>query len=457
MKNVYKALALTAFPAMFVMFQNFTTAPKPPEKFKIIWHIGTVVEPIADATEERKNLLASLKSHVDGYYFLVLNNGSLLTYWKNRPIECLINYKSLKWKNQDGNGTVKLSLDGKLFGEDAKEECATKLVNYQLQEWEKSDKKLRFKDFQKAMHENALKRVFKNLDIQGEQKAGKKIMAEMLLRGGDNGELFYNPVADRLKFLINESGKLELPKSYGFLQQNGIIPDRMMTYQEPRPQSENGSLLRIPLVKNGPTLYEPGVQGCSFCLPWNLRVLDMVGEAFERENLKSPRMAVNIRTWSQDYETKMKAFLRTGPSKFDGINVEGSANKMMKASYERSLDGVAWMLKETNRPVSFLIPGALNLDETDTEELRDEKRIEHFLEYINDVNNYLNKKLKLPIGQNAICNSRLSLIVGSYGSPLHMETFPIYRHDVAGQRTRKAGTVGAEILTLSRLRDKMCK
>lgn len=455
-KTKIQLLALSAFPVLFLMFQNFQSQPAAPEKFKIIWHVGTAIEPLADATGDKLNVIENIKSHVDGYYFLVLNNGSLLTYWKGRPIECLINYKSLKWKNQDGSQEVKLSLNGKLYGEDAKDKCAFELEAYQTKLWEQSGKKLRFKEFQVALHENALKRAFKNLNLQGEKAAGKTIMAEMLIRGGQNGEFVYNSTADMIN-LLKPDGVLSTPKSYSFLRDNGIAPDRMMTYQEPRPQSENGSLVRVPLEKNGPTDYEPGVQGCTFCLPWNLRVLDMVADAFERENLRAPKMAINIRTWSPAFEEKMHAFLKTKPKHFGGINVEGSAKKMHKASYEKSLDGVAYMLKNTNRPVSFLIPGSLNLDETDTEDMRDEKRLEQFLEYIRDVNSYLNEKLALPKGQNAICNSRLSLIVGSYGSPMHMETLPLFRHDGAGQRTHRAGTVGSEILVLSNLRDRLCK
>lgn len=458
MKKAYIIMALSAFPVLFVTFQNFTPVVPKAEKFKIIWHVGSAIEDMADASAGRIKLLNSIKGHVDGYYFLVLNNGSLLTYWPSRPQECLINYKSLKWKNQDSDdGVIKLRIDGKLYGEEHKEKCAAELEKYQADLYRLSDKKLSYKEFQISLHENALKRVMKNLDIQGEQAAGKKVMAEMLLRGGDTGDFFYNPKADKIKLKLNKDGQLSLPKSYEFLKENGIIADRLMTYQEPRPQSENASLLQIPLEPNGPTDYEPGHGGCSFCLPWNIRVIDLVADAFKKENLNVPRMAVNIRTWNDDFEKIVLKHLRTNPSKFDGINVEGSAKKLDKVSYDRSIEGAAWMLKNTNKPVSFLIPGYLAEDELDSQDVRDEKYLEHFLEYVTSVNEDLSSALKLPKGQNAICNEKLSLIVGSYGAPLHLEPLPVFRHDGAGNKTHRAGTVTSKILALSKFRDRVCQ
>lgn len=455
MKTVLKITIVGILPVLFFTFQNFTRIPAAPEKFKIIWHIGSALEPLADATADRMQIIENLKGHVDGYYFLVLNNGSLLTYWKGRPIECLINYKSLKWKNEASEVPVLITLNGQEYGLETQERCAAELKSFQIKLWEQSGKTVPFKQFQLAIHEDALKRVLTKLDIKGEQLAGKKVMAEMLIRGGETGDFFYNPTADRIS-LIKKDGVVMLPKSYDFLSQNGIMPDRLMTYQEPRPQSGNGSLLRVPLVKGGPTEYEPGKISCSWCLPWNLRMIDMVAAAFDLEQLKVPRLAVNIRTWKPEYENVVREHLKSNPSKFDGINVEGSSHKLDKPSYDKSIEGVAWMLKNTNKPVSFLIPGSLFQDETDTQEIRDEKFIQNFLDYLKTMNADLNRKLDLPPGLNALCNSRLSLIVGSYGSPLHMEVLPLIRHDSFGNRTHKAGTVGSEILALKNYRDKLC-
>lgn len=456
MKKILKLSIFAIFPVLFLTFQNFTTVPTTPEKFKIIWHIGSAIEPLADASDDRLNLINNLKTHVDGYYFLVLNKGSLLTYWKGRPFECMINYKSLKWKSEDGDGPVSVTLNGREYGQATKERCAAQLEAYQAKLWVQSGKKLTFKQFQIALHENALKRVLTNLNIKGEQAAGKRIMSEMIVRGGDNGNFVYNRATDKIS-LVKKDGVVDLPKSYGFLKANGIIPDRLMTYQEPRPQSENDSLLRVPLVKGGPTEYVPGEIRCDWCLPHNLRVIDMLANALEAEMLKVPRMAINIRTWDENSVASIKQQLLKHPSKFDGINIEGSSHKFAKASYDRSVEGAAWMLRNTSKPISFLIPGALFEDETDTQEMRDEKYIQHFLEYVTALNADLNKKLNLPLGKNALCNSRLSLIVGSYGSPLHMESFPLFRHDDQGNRIRRAGTVGSEILVLKNYRDKLCK
>lgn len=438
------------------MFQNFTQVPTAgsPEKFKIIWHVGSAIESIADTPPNQKHILDAIRSRVDGYYFLVLNNGSLLTYWKDRPIQCLINFKNLRWKNEDGAGNAQIYLNGESFDKDTQAECSAALLKYQENLWNLSGKKLPFKKFQVALHEDALKRVLANLDIKAEQAAGKKVMAEMILRTGNTGDFNYDPNTDKVQLVVRD-GQLSLPKSYDFLRSNGIIANRLMTYQEPRPQSDVGALLRVPLVKGGPTVY-PAPGGCSFCLPKNLRVLDLVANALQRENLETPRLAINIRTWDSTYEEAVKKQLASRPSKFDGINVEGNAKKLDKKSYESSIKGVKWMIQNTNLPISFLIPGVLFDGETDREEVRDEKYLENFLTYVNELNADLNNALALPPGKNALCNSRLSLIVGSYGAPVHMQTLPLVRRDRNGVKTNRAGTVSTEIIALSNLRTRLC-
>jgi hypothetical protein len=462
---------MAALGAHLTTFQNLAYAGSnsAPEKFKIIWHVGPNSESLADAREDDPRI-ARLRSKVDGYYFLVLAATSTLTYWPERPLHCRMNFRNLERWNQEEKDDPEhfVRLNGVDYGVGHKEGCTQALADYRQKKWEalygadaaRGKKVPTIGAFVISEHEEALKRVLKNLKIKEEQAAGKTVMSEMILISTDTGPagaFSYDAARDEISMV-------RLPKSYGFLAENGIHLDRAMTYQEPHTQGlpDHNSLLRVPMNPGEDTSYFNGQLGtpCRFCLPDNLRMIGMLEDAFSNAQERSPRMAINIRAWNEKKhgEEILKRMGTRDFAKFDGINIEGSDKKMEKASYATTVKGAAWILQNTKYPISMLIPGSLDRDNNQTNLLvnRDKYAIENLINYVKTFDQQLSAEMKLPTGKHAICDSRMSIIVGGYGAPLHMEPLPLYRRDQNGKLLHPAGTVGMQILVLERFREKLC-
>ena len=112
--------------------------------------------------------------------------------------------------------------------------------------------------------------------------------------------------------------------------------------------------------------------------------------------------------------------------------------------------GVSWLLAKTDRDISFLMPGYWERDQVGNEEEID-TQIPRLRQLFIVLNDGLNAKMKLPTGQNAICNNRLAFIVGSYGKPVSVKSLPMRRAD-----GRLAGTVTGQIQLLSDIRKEIC-
>ncbi len=63
----------------------------------------------------------------------------------------------------------------------------------------------------------------------------------------------------------------------------------------------------------------------------------------------------------------------------------------------------------------------------------------------------LNSRMGKQGGKNAICTSRITFIVASYGAPIHVKTLPIARPD-----GKLAGTVAGQIKLINDLRANLC-
>ena len=137
---------------------------------------------------------------------------------------------------------------------------------------------------------------------------------------------------------------------------------------------------------------------------------------------------------------------------FGGFNFEGGSGMLLdsKKSPEPLIEGVSWILANTDRDISLLMPGYWPRDmvgnEAEIDTLID--RMRHF---VNFLNTGINAGMKLPEGQNAICNNRLVFIVGSYGRPVHVKPLPMRRDD-----GKLAGTVTGQIEALADLRTELC-
>ena len=137
---------------------------------------------------------------------------------------------------------------------------------------------------------------------------------------------------------------------------------------------------------------------------------------------------------------------------FGGFNFEGGTGMLLdsKKSPQPLIEGVSWLLANTDRDISLLMPGYWPRDmignEAEIDTLID--RVRHF---VSVVNSGVNAKMNLPKGQNALCNNRLVLIVGSYGQPVHVKPLPIRRED-----GKLAATVTGQIKLLSDIRQELC-
>ena len=68
--------------------------PHDANSFRILWHVATQIEDLADAASDPKAMadVREAQKLVDGYYFNALMAGSLI-YWPGRPKTCQVNFK----------------------------------------------------------------------------------------------------------------------------------------------------------------------------------------------------------------------------------------------------------------------------------------------------------------------------------------------------------------------------
>ncbi len=147
----------------------------PSNSFRIIWHIGTQIEDLADAgrNPEALETISSVQKLVDGYYFNVLRGGKF-TYWPGRPRECALNAKMYKKLESQEISAEELSLSGDEI--DVRKDCDERQKEYLAGRLGK-DATMDPNRAAALLHAEAMKRVIDNLGVKSEQQRGKVILS----------------------------------------------------------------------------------------------------------------------------------------------------------------------------------------------------------------------------------------------------------------------------------------
>ena len=405
--------------------------PGPDGQFRIFWQISTQVEAIADAASNPTAMsdIREARDLVSGYYINALLGGPLI-YWPDRPKECRLNFKRI-----DEGDSIEVEGETFTFAEGGAKGHAA-CVRQQ-------DPYLRSKskaaDPGKDVHIDALRRVFRNLDLSAEQKAGKAVWAVALILVTD---FIYDKAKDKVRLA-------ELPETYCVLNASGITLNGLMIYQEPKLQTRRGRFVHIPRKNpRGELFYSTPRQDK---LPENTHAFQLIAGSFDEAGVPIGGFRANVRRWRERHSEALARELVKIPQ-FGGFNFEGGTGMLAVArkSPERLITGVSWILANTKSDISFLMPGYWDRDMVGNEDEVD-TQIARLRQLIMVINTGLNAKMQLPPGQNAVCSNRLVFIVGSYGQPVHVKSLPMRRAD--GQL---AGTVTGQIRLLADLRKELC-
>lgn len=400
-----------------------------PGKFRIFWHIATQVEDLADAGKDAAKLkdIREVQKIADGYYMNMLITGPLV-YWPGRPKQCATNFKRI-------NEGDSIEITGDTFsfpqgGGAGRNECEAEQADF--------EKKAGFSDTVSLQHA-AMKRVMANLDIAAEQKAGKEVIGVLIINGR---EMAYDGAADAIKLK-------NLPKTMCFFNSVDFAPNSWMTYQEPNIQMKQGVFVWVPRKgADGKVVKSKNPKADK--APENPRVYSLVESAFQTAGVPFGEIYANMRKWNRRQTPDLAKQLAAMPE-IRGFNFEGGASvPVTKArKIENYSNGIAWILKNTDKNVSILMPGYWDRADIGSEDEIDTLP-ERTRDYVKMLNDEVSKKMGLPQGQNAFCTGRLILIPGSYGKPLHVKTLPSMR------KGKYAGTVTGEIRILNDLRNEMC-
>jgi hypothetical protein len=372
--------------------------------FRILWHVATQIEQIADADAAAIADIRETQKKVDGYYVNAILRGPI-TYWPGRPAECSLNNKIRTAQTNETCGAGRKKMLQKL--------------GY---------------DNETDLQVDGMKRAAEVLGLAKEQSRGKIVMTEMLV---NDIAMTYVPQTDSIK--LNE-----LPASQCLLNAMSVTPDAYMVYQEPAAQVNNGKYLWVPRKDAGKVA--KSAQPKADKIPENTRVFGMIDAAYRQAGIPFGNIFPNIRSWNRK-SPGLVGELAAIPS-IAGYNFEGGSRLFVEEprKVEAFARGVAWSLQNTKDYVSILMPGYWPDGMTGTTEGIDTlpKRVRDYVLALND-------KLSGITGKsNAICNGRIILVPASYGRPVHVSTLPSMRNN------SYAGTVTGEIRMLADLRKKLC-
>ena len=403
-----------------------------PKHFRIFWHIATQIEDIADApgNDAAMRDLATAEALADGFYVNALLGGPLI-YWPERPKVCELNFKRVN--TNDKIALPDEDVDFPDGGEGGRADCNKLLEDYLAKQPDATDTP---QEIQLA----ALQRVVDVLKLKAVQAAGKPVWGANIIR---NTDFSYDKATD--KVTLNS-----LPTTYCVMNSLGITLNEMMLYQEPVGQVRKGLFVWIPRKRpNGELKFSSNARRDK--IPENPRALGLIEQSFRDAGLPESGMRVNVRRTRAAQAEKMFPELDKIRN-FAGYNFEGGTVliEAKKQNFDLMIDNVAWILKNSSRDISMLMPGYWSRDEIDTEEKLD-VLISRMRQLILSLNTKLNAKLQLPEGQNAMCTDRIVVIPASYGKPLRVKTLPMHRADGS-----LAATVTGQIKLLDEIRKELC-
>ncbi|WP_373506293.1 hypothetical protein [Aestuariivirga sp.] len=398
-------------------------------QFRIFWQISTQIEDVADAAGNPAALkdIREARALSDGYYINTLLAGPLI-YWPGRPKQCALNKKV-------SAGTEEIELDGEFFTPEGGTATRDACARTQEEFVRKTGKYANARE----MQIDALKRVFRNLDLVQEQKRGKLVWGEQLVT---TEEFSYDRSSDKVR--LNQ-----LPRTYCVMNSVGITLDNLMLYMEPGLQTKKNNFVWIPLRgKNGKLKDTQNARQAK--IPENVHAFNLITQSFAAADVPVGGFRPNIRRWNEKRSPRLVKELAAQPD-FAGFNFEGGTAIMPGAKnlIDNYVEGISWILMNTDKNVSMLMPGYWPRDMVGNEEEVDQL-VTRLRELITGLNQRLGKKMGTKNG-NAICSNRINLVVASYGQPIHVKTLPMRRGD-----GRLAGTVTGQIKLLSDVRKELC-
>jgi hypothetical protein len=400
-------------------------APPAPTKptaqaFQIFWHLGTQMEDLADAAPDSaaRKEIADVQKHVNGYYITIHPNQ--LGYWAKRPPECAVNF--MRARDRIGDDAV----------QNLRNTCDRGFA---------ASAGVNGGDNRSAVipvYRDALARVIRNLDLKGEQARGKMVIGQMLLR---NTDFRYDDTGTKLTLQ-------RLPITYCYLNAAGISVNNVLAYQEPKPQIRQGQFLVAPRPGSRP---DP-TGGRRDALPYNLKVVELLDQAFAQSHVPLSQFAINVRRWDERMSSALTA--KPHDEHIGGVFFEGGAGiistKRQKIPRVGNFgEGIAWLLVNSDENIFVLMPGFWEKDEVRSDDDRDEL-IPRLRKTIITLNKEIEQRLATKPAKPAICNGRIHFIPGTYGAPVHVKPLPPERNG------KLAGTVSGEIMLLAQMRHEMC-
>ena len=403
-----------------------------PNHFRIVWHISTQIEDLADAKASAKAMadIGEARKLVDGYFVNVLMGGPLI-YWPGRPKACAVNfYRTEAGQRIEVEGEVVTFKKG---GVDERDACLAEQDRFLAGQPAS-------RDTAGEIQSQALDRVFANIGLAEEQARGKEVWGVDVIR---NVDFTYDQQTDRLTMT-------RLPRSYCGITALGVTPSDMMVYQEAAVQTRQGRHLWLPRKsRNGSLVFSknPGRDR----MPDNPHAVELVSAAFRQSGLPPTALHVNVRRMSTALAPRILGQLEQIPG-IAGVNFEGGPAILHdgKDTLDNYVENMSWVLANTGLEMSILMPGYRPLDQVGNEAEID-ARLPELRKMLKDINARLSAKLALPKGKNALCTSRIALIPASYGRPIHVKALPMRRSN-----GKLAGTVTGQIRMLADLQSELC-
>jgi len=431
-----------------------------PSRFKILWHLGPMMEDVADA-RSRNDLrqLDKLNSLTSGYYFLLMSAG-FYSYWQGRPLKCTIGMNTKQWGDVYSITTLgtNFTLNKKCQSTSDIEclrwnqstintICDTEYNNY-LNALLGTGETVKSK--QQQLQADAATRVISNLKMRN--RGHKKLINELLF---STSAFSYDTITGSLSVKNNN-----LDFSNQTLANNGLHSDLLMVYHEPTKQIPNGTELNtirdLQRDESGKCL----VDGCQYA-GLNNNILGLIKNAFSAyqngpsntTQFKIPLLSTDVRVWGTTQENNFK----NGYDNLSAITFEGGPLAMEQGrSLKTFATGTAYLLKNTNQDVYYLMPNSKSYEEINgplvdgaTPMINDYKK------YILMLNSYLNAELGLSPEGKSVCNPRLKFIPAGYGGKIMAKTLPISTITTSGQ-VILANTVGGMISALDAIRTQLC-
>jgi len=445
-------------------------SPKFPSRFKLFWHLGPIIEEIADATATSTSInsdIEKMQEMTSGYYFLVMSNG-YYRYWNGRPDECFLSTSNLQWGQNvvDTLGQT-LTLTGTPTA--VKESCDSLYTAYARSQVPNS---IYISDENKKnyLQSEAIRKVIDKLALRSGSGPGyrgeKKLLQEMILTTTAFTYTATSPTrtVDSLMFKDN------IPEfKFKVLVDNGAYQDMINAYHEPYYQYDQGNeMTMIPSLArtaSGACVKE----GCDLAGLDN-DVLRLINGAFQTYQSASsasftiPKLITDIRAWTSFYE--QERFESNGSySNLSHVLFEGGPLAMTKSSFATFATGLAYLLnsqEHKSKDIYFVMPNSKSPEDMLG------AYVNGYPPMVNDYRQYLkelNRLLKQVESAQSICNPRIRFLPAGYGSKVQAKTFPMQTTATTGSQAwtspatstpiwanTTAGLVGA----LDELRTELC-